>query len=75
MAKKPGLRARAKSVQAAMVVAEETDTETGKRVMQSLRMPEDMYEAVRTLAFEQRRSQHSIMLEGVELVLKKYGKG
>ncbi len=75
MAKKPGLRARAKSVQAAMVVAEETDTETGKRVMQSLRMPEDMYEAVRTLAFEQRRSQHSVLLEGVELVLAKHGKG
>ena len=75
MAKKPGLRARAKSVQAAMVVAEETDTETGKRVMQSLRMPGDRNEALATLAFKQRRSQHSILLEGVELVLKKHGKG
>jgi hypothetical protein len=77
MAKNPGLSARKKSVQAAMSVAgqEVPATETGKRVALSIRLSEDMYEALRTLAFNERRSQHSLLLEGVEMVLAKHGKG
>ena len=75
MAKKAGLRARAKSVQAAMTVAKDDAPDSGRKVTLTVRLPEATYEAVRHLAFEQRRSQHSILLEGVDMALAKHGKG
>ncbi len=75
MAKKAGLRARAKSVQAAMTVAKEDVPDSGKKITLTVRLPEATYEAVRQLAFEQRRSQHSVLLEGVDMALAKHGKG
>ena len=72
MAKKPGLRARAKSVQAAMTVAHESET-SSRKVTLTVRLPEATYERVRQLAFDQRRSQHSILLEGVDMALAKHG--
>ena len=38
-------------------------------------LPEAQYETLRQLAFDQRRSQHSILLEGVDMALAKHGKG
>ncbi len=74
MTKKPGLRARSQSVQAAMSVAtDEGKPATGKPVALSVRLDTDRYEQLRTLAFNTRRSQHSLLLEGVDLVLAKHG--
>ena len=33
----------------------------------------DRHEPIRTLSFHSRRSMHSLLLEGVDLVLKKHG--
>jgi hypothetical protein len=40
-----------------------------------VRLDADRYEQLRTLGFDARRSQHSLLLDGVDLVLRKYGKG
>ena len=39
-------------------------------VRMSLRMPEELHEKLRWLAYKQRRSQHSILLEVLEKALK-----
>ncbi len=45
-----------------------------KKVVLTLRLPQNSYEALRVLAFERRRSQHSILLEAIDLVLAKHGR-
>ncbi len=72
MAKKPGLRARSQSVQAAMSVATDQPA-AGKPVALSVRLDADRHEQLRALAFHSRRSMHSLLLEGVDLVLAKHG--
>ncbi len=75
MAKKPGLRARSAAAQAAMSVVDTTAAPAGKPIATTVRLDTERYEQLRTLGFNARRSQHSLLLEGVDLVLKKYGKG
>lgn len=40
-------------------------------VHSSLYMPEDMHEALRQAAFKERRKIHEIVLEGIEMALRK----
>lgn len=75
MAKKPGLRARSAAAQAAMSVVDTATAPAGKPVATTVRLDTERYEQLRTLSFNARRSQHSLLLEGVDLVLRKYGKG
>ncbi len=75
MAKKPELQARSAAARAAMSVADTTTAPTGKPVATTVRLDTERYEQLRTLGFDARRSQHSLLLEGVDLVLAKYGKG
>ena len=77
MVKKAGLRARSASVQAAMSVAQpdETSSAPAKTVATTVRLDADRHEQLRTLAFHDRRSMHSLLVEGVDLVLAKHGKG
>ena len=75
MAKKPGLRARSAAAQAAMSVVDTATAPAGKPRATTVRLDTDRYEQLRTLGFNARRSQHSLLLEGVDLLLKKYGTG
>ncbi len=75
MAKKPGLRARSAAAQAAMSVADTAAAPAGKPRATTVRLDTERYEQLRTLGFNARRSQHSLLLEGVDLLLKKYGTG
>jgi hypothetical protein len=40
----------------------------------SLYLPESLYEGLRVAAFKERRKIHSIVLEGIELALRKRGR-
>ena len=42
-------------------------------VHSSLYLPEGVYEALRKIAFEERRKIHDLVLEGVDAVLRKRG--
>ncbi len=75
MAKKPGLRARSAAARAAMSVTDTAAAPAGKPVATTVRLDNERYERLRTLGFNARRSQHSLLLEGVDLLLKKYGTG
>ncbi len=70
MARKPGPRARSQSAKAAMSVAD--DTAAGKPVATTVRLDADRHDRLRTIAFHSRRSMHSLLVEGVDLVLKKH---
>lgn len=72
MAKKPGLRARSASVKAAMSVADEQAVPSGKAVAMTVRLDADRHDQLRTIAFHSRRSLHSLLVEGVDLVLTKH---
>ncbi len=71
-AKKAGLRARSASVKAAMSVADEVPAAAGKPVTTTVRLDPDRHDQLRTLAFHTRRSMHSLLVEGVDLVLAKH---
>ncbi len=75
MAKKPGLRARSASVKAAMSVAQDNQVApvSERAIATTVRLDPDRHEQLRTLSFHSRRSMHSLLLEGVDLVLKKHG--
>ena len=72
MARNPGLRARSPSVKAAMSVADDTAA-AGKPIATTVRLDADRHDRLRTIAFHSRRSMHSLLVEGVDLVLKKHG--
>ncbi len=72
MARKTGLRARSQSVKAAVSVADATAA-AGKPVATTVRLDADRHDRLRTIAFHSRRSMHSLLVEGVDLVLKKHG--
>lgn len=42
-------------------------------VRSSLYLPEAVHEALRTAAFKERRKIHDIVMEGIEMALRKYG--
>ena len=74
-AKKAGLRARSASVKAAMSVSQvdAAPAATGKAVSTTVRLDPERHDRLRTVAFHARRSMHSLLVEGVDLVLKKHG--
>ena len=44
-------------------------------MLTSVYLPEAAYEALRQVAFDERRKIHDLLMEGVELALKKHGSG
>ena len=48
--------------------------ERAKPVGLSVRLPPEIHEELRTVAFERRVSIHALLMEGVDAVLKKYGR-
>ena len=54
-------------------VADTASPPGGKLVATTVRLDTERYEQLRTLGFNARRSQQSLLLEGVDLVLAKYG--
>lgn len=88
MAKRTGLKARTSSIQAAIVAAgaagtaEKKNAPTGriapetaneKPVGLSVRLTAETHEVLRRIAFERRVSIHSLLLEGVDFVIRKHG--
>jgi len=73
-AKKAGLRARSASVKAAMSVSQvdEAPAAAGKAVSTTVRLDPERHDRLRTLAFHTRRSMHSLLVEGVDLMLAKH---
>jgi hypothetical protein len=48
-------------------------TERPSVVHSSLYLPEPVYEALRRIAFEERLKIHDVVLEGIDLALKRHG--
>ena len=75
-AKKAGLRARSASVKAAMSVSQVDEAPApataGKTVATSVRLDPERHDRLRILAFHTRRSMHSLLVEGVGLMLAKH---
>ncbi len=71
-AKKAGLRARSASVKAAMSVSQVDETAAGKAVSTTVRLDPERHDRLRTVAFHTRRSMHSLLVEGVDLMLAKH---
>ncbi len=73
-AKKAGLRARSASVRAAMSVSQvdEAPAVAGKVVSTTVRLDPERHDRLRTVAFHARRSMHSLLVEGVDLMLAKH---
>ncbi len=71
-AKKAGLRARSASVKAAMSVSQVDEAPAGKAVSTTVRLDPERHDRLRTLAFHTRRSMHSLLVEGVDLMLAKH---
>ncbi len=63
-AKKWGQRARAASAKAPAA--------TGRAVSTTVRLDPERHDRLRTLAFHTRRSMHSLLVEGVDLMLAKH---
>jgi hypothetical protein len=53
--------------------AARTPTERSSIVHSSLYLPEPVYEALRTIAFEERLKIHDVVLEGIDLALRRRG--
>ncbi len=71
-AKKAGLRARSASVKAAMSVTDAAPVSAGKAVSTTVRLDPERHDRLRTVAFHARRSMHSLLVEGVDLMLAKH---
>ncbi len=56
-------------------VAHTTSPPAGKLVATTVRLETERHDQLRTLAFNARRSMHSLLLEGVDLLLAKHRKG
>ncbi len=63
--KKAGQRARSASVKAPPAAA-------GKMVSTTVRLDPERHDRLRTVAFHARRSMHSLLVEGVDLMLAKH---
>ncbi len=63
-AKKAGLRARSASAKAR--------PPAGKMVSTTVRLDPGRHDRLRTVAFHERRSMHSLLVEGVDLMLAKH---
>ena len=58
---------------ATSVGAARTQTERPSIVHTSLYLPEPVYEALRKIAFEERLKIHDVVLEGIDLALRRRG--
>ena len=59
-----------------LAVEEQVDEATaaaGKAVSTTVRLDPERHDRLRTVAFHTRRSMHSLLVEGVDLVLAKHG--
>ncbi len=56
-------------------VADTASPPGGKLVATTVRLDTERHDELRTLAFNARRCMHSLLLEGVDLVLAKHRKG
>ena len=65
---KQSTRKRIKAISAAR-----TPTEQSSIVHSSLHLPEPVYEALRKIAFEERLKIHDVVLEGINLALRRRG--
>jgi len=63
-AKKAGRRVRSTSVKAPVAA--------GKTVSTTVRLDPERHDRLRTVAFHSRRSMHSLLVEGVDLMLAKH---
>jgi len=72
MVKRAGLQARSASVKAAMEAGRDKDPPKGKPVLQTVRLDPERHELLRTIAFHERVSMHSLLIEGVDMVLAKH---
>ncbi len=63
-AKKVGLRAKSASAKAPAAA--------GKMVSTTVRLDPERHDRLRTVAFHSRRSMHSLLVEGVDLMLAKH---
>ncbi len=73
-AKKAIRRARSASVKTAMSVSQvdEAPAVAGKVVSTTVRLDPERHDRLRTVAFHARRSMHSLLVEGVDLMLAKH---
>lgn len=85
MSKRTSLKARSSSIEAAMTAAHSVDQSRGKRaaagkagvhsgglVGLSVRLTPKTHDDLRKIAFDRRVSIHSLLLEGVEFVIRKH---
>jgi len=77
--KRPGLMARSATVAAAMVAAKEppapatvaaTAPKKGDIIGLTVRLDPAIHDELRRIAFDERVSLHSLLLEGIDLLLK-----
>jgi predicted DNA-binding ribbon-helix-helix protein len=84
VSKRVGLKARSSSIQAAITASKgeapsnkqaveaKGKVSKGKPIGLSVRLEPEMHDQLRKIAFEKRVSIHSLILEGLEVVLRKY---
>ena len=65
--------AYAESAVASVTGAARNQTEPQSTVHSSLYLPEPVYEALRKIAFEERLKIHDVVLEGIDLALRRHG--
>ena len=68
-----GRSARPTSRHAGVTGAARKQTERPSIVHSSLYLPEPVYEALRKIAFEERLKIHDVVLEGIDLALRRRG--
>ena len=68
-----GRSARPTSRHAGVTGAARKQTERPSTVHSSLYLPQPVYEALRKLAFEERLKIHDVVLEGIDLALRRRG--
>ena len=68
-----GRSARPTPRHAGVTGAARKQTERSTIVHTSLYLPEPVYEALRKIAFEERLKIHDVVLEGIDLALRRHG--
>ena len=68
-----GERWRDEARDAGVTGAARKQTERPYTVHSSLYLPEPVYEALRKIAFEERLKIHDVVLEGIDLALRRHG--
>lgn len=85
MVKRSGLKERSSFIKAALVAGRESDRAgdenaskaksepfSSKPVAMNVRLPRELYERARKIAFDQRTSIHALLLEGLEEIMPRY---